>query len=74
VVQVAEAAAAGNGFVEHGPPGHLLDVLAEVADGERFGTDTSPSSGASSPTIIRKSVVLPAPFGPTRPTFSPALS
>ena len=29
-----------------------------------FGTDTSPSSGASSPTIIRKSVVLPAPFGP----------
>jgi hypothetical protein len=34
VVQVAQAAAAGNGFVEHGPPGHLLDVLAEVADGE----------------------------------------
>src|SRR5262245_60829076 len=40
----------------------------------RFGTDTSPSSGDSSPTIIRKSVVLPAPFGPTRPTFSPGLS
>src|ERR1041384_1510140 len=39
-----------------------------------FGTDTSPSSGDSSPTIIRKSVVLPAPLGPTRPTFSPGLS
>ena len=39
-----------------------------------FGTETSPSSGASSPTIMRKSVVLPAPFGPTRPTFSPGLS
>ena len=30
----------------------------------RFGTETSPSSGASSPVIIRKSVVLPEPFGP----------
>src|SRR6185369_6326945 len=39
-----------------------------------FGTDTSPSSGDSSPVIIRKMVVLPAPFGPTRPTFSPGLS
>ena len=39
-----------------------------------FGTETSPSSGASSPTIRRKSVVLPAPFGPTSPTFSPGLS
>ena len=39
-----------------------------------FGTDTSPSSGASSPTIMRNSVVLPEPFGPTRPTFSPGLS
>src|SRR4051812_4158252 len=40
----------------------------------RLGTDTSPSSGSSSPTIIRKSVVLPEPFGPTSPTFSPGLS
>jgi hypothetical protein len=39
-----------------------------------FGTDTSPSSGNSSPTIMRNSVVLPAPFGPTRPTFSPGFS
>src|SRR5262245_31651245 len=40
----------------------------------RRGTDTSPSSGASSPVINRKMVVLPAPFGPTRPTFSPGFS
>src|SRR5438270_7928428 len=40
----------------------------------RLGTETSPSSGSSSPTTMRKSVVLPAPLGPTRPTFSPGLS
>src|SRR5688500_14295503 len=39
-----------------------------------FGTETSPSSGDSSPTIIRNSVVLPEPFGPTSPTFSPGLN
>ena len=39
-----------------------------------FGTETSPSSALSSPTIMRKRVVFPAPFGPTRPTFSPGLS
>ena len=33
-----------------------------------------PRRATSSPTIIRNSVVLPAPFGPTRPTFSPGLS
>src|SRR5688572_30683926 len=40
----------------------------------RLGTDTSPSSGCSSPVMRRNSVDLPAPLGPTRPTFSPALS
>ncbi len=39
-----------------------------------FGTETSPSSACSSPVIIRKTVVFPAPFGPTRPAFSPGLS
>ena len=37
VVEVAQPAAAGDGFVEHGAAGHLLDVLPEVADGELFG-------------------------------------
>src|ERR1051326_5323085 len=39
-----------------------------------FGTATTPSSALSSPAIMRKSVVFPAPFGPTRPARSPALS
>src|SRR5258706_11476953 len=39
-----------------------------------FGTVMVPSSADSSPAIIRKSVVLPAPFGPTSPAFSPGLS
>src|SRR5437868_5605685 len=30
----APTSAAGDGLVEHGSTGHLLDVLAEVADGE----------------------------------------
>ena len=34
VVQVAEPAAAGDRLVEHRAAGHLLDVLAEVADGQ----------------------------------------
>ena len=34
VVQVADAAAAGNRFIEHRASRHLFDVLAEVADGQ----------------------------------------
>ena len=34
-------------------------------------TSTWPSSGGSWPVIMRNSVVLPAPLGPTRPIFSP---
>src|ERR1041384_3925271 len=37
-------------------------------------TATCPSSGRSSPVISRNSVVLPEPFGPTRPTLSPFCS
>src|SRR5271167_2730473 len=39
-----------------------------------LGTETSPSSGTSSPTTMRNRVVLPEPLGPTRPTFSPGFS
>src|SRR5580698_4730334 len=39
-----------------------------------LGTETSPSSGDSSPTTMRKRVVLPEPLGPTRPTFSPGFN
>src|SRR6266446_4994313 len=39
----------------------------------RRGRSTLPSSASSSPVMRRKMVVLPAPFGPTSPTFSPGL-
>jgi hypothetical protein len=32
MMQRAEAAAAGNRFVEHGTAGHLFDILSKVAD------------------------------------------
>src|SRR5207237_7462126 len=32
----------------------------------------TPASGSSRPATTRRSVVLPAPFGPTRPTRSPS--
>src|SRR4051794_37888151 len=32
---------------------------------------TRPESGAASPTVMANVVVLPAPFGPSRPTISP---
>ena len=35
-------------------------------------TDTCPSVGSSSPMTISSRVVLPAPFGPTRPATTPA--
>ena len=34
---------------------------------------TFPESGDSSPIIIRRSVVYPIPFGPTKPTRMPCL-
>src|ERR1035441_5237399 len=34
-------------------------------------TSSRPASGCSSPTIIRKRVVLPAPLGPMTPTMPP---
>ncbi len=37
VMEVAGAAAAGDGFVEDGAALHLFDVLAEIADGESLG-------------------------------------
>jgi hypothetical protein len=74
VVQVAEAAAAGNGFVEHRAAGHLLDVLPEVADGEalrhrhvalvgRFLADDHPEERG-----------LAGAVRADEPTFSPGLS
>jgi hypothetical protein len=37
VMQIADAAAAGDGLVEHRPARHLLHILAEIADGQALG-------------------------------------
>ena len=37
-----------------------------------FGSEIDPASGAISPAMARKSVVLPAPLRPTKPAFEPA--
>ena len=34
MMKIAHASAAGDGFVQHGAPGHLFNVLAEIADGK----------------------------------------
>ena len=54
---------------------HLADVLAEIADGDAaIGRAPGPRRAAPRPVIMRNSVVLPAPLGPTSPTFSPLWS
>ena len=47
---------------------HALRVAGDVDPADR----TVPPSGRSSVASARTSVVLPAPFGPSRPTISPA--
>src|ERR1700689_3916201 len=74
VVQIADASAACDRFIQNRTPLHFLDVLAKVADRQLLGDRDRASSGVSSPTTIRKSVVLPAPLGPTSPTFSPGFN
>ena len=44
---------------------------ATSATRQRAGSDTSPASACSLPAKSEKSDDLPAPFRPTRPTFSP---
>ena len=72
---VPDAPAAGDGFVEH--------ASGPTSPRRPGGSSRSSASSAPTrrrrralprPTIMRKSVVLPAPFGPTSPTFSPGLS
>ena len=50
---------------------HFADILAEIADGDAAIDRHLALVGRSWPVIMRNSVVLPAPLGPTRPTFSP---
>ena len=45
--------------------------LVDVRELDRLADSSSPPSGFSSPTIMLKRVVLPAPFGPMTPTMPP---
>ena len=47
------------------------DVHRVVGDVDRRRAGRGRESGAVSPTTIENVVVLPAPFGPSRPTTSP---
>ena len=37
MMEIADASAAGDGFIQHRAAGHLFNVLAEIADGQPFG-------------------------------------
>jgi hypothetical protein len=50
-----------------------FEVLRDVPIRVPEPTETVPPVGASWPSRIRNSVVLPQPFGPISPSFSPAL-
>ena len=62
-------------FLKQMAPSKVAD--SQPGPGARFVDDrvsletTSPSSGFTSPTIMLNVVVLPAPFGPNKPTISP---
>src|SRR4029453_5626222 len=70
----ADGTRAVHHFGDRAAATHLADILAEIADGDAAIGRTLASSGGSLPAIMRNSVVLPAPLGPTRPVFSPFCS
>ena len=74
VMQVARPAAARDRLVQNRSPLHLFHILPRIADMEAPGNRPEPSSGSSSPTIMRKSVVFPGAIRGTRPTFSPGFN
>ena len=59
-------------FVDERASRVLEAVLRQIADRQAGRLDDDPRSGSSRPASIRSSVVLPAPFGPQRPTRSPS--
>ena len=75
VVQIADASATCDRFMQNGTTLHFLDVLAKVADRQLLGDrDRALVGSFLANHTIRKSVVLPAPLGPTSPTFSPGFN
>ena len=65
-MQIAHSTASSNRLVQDTDRPFISLRLDGNSRVNRLGTVTSPSSGASSPTIMRKRVVLPAPFGPNQ--------
>ena len=74
MVQIADPSATCDRFIQHRTALHFLNVLAKVADRQLLWDGDRAVVGDPSPTTIRKSVVLPAPLGPTSPTFSPGFN
>ena len=74
VVQIADAAAAGDGLVEDRPALHLLHVLAEVADGELLRNRDVAFVGFFFADDHAEERGLAGAVGPTKPTFSPGFN
>src|SRR5262249_28538636 len=66
VMELPEASAAGDRLVEDGSPGHLLDVLTEVADGELFRDGHVPFVGRFLADDHAEERGLAGPVGPDK--------
>src|SRR5690606_23779992 len=58
--------------VDRDQPGRALGHDLLILGGWRLSMVRSPAAGRSAPTTHRRSVVLPAPFGPTTAPICPA--
>jgi hypothetical protein len=74
VMQIADAPAARDRLVEHRAARHFLDVLAEIPDRQLLRDGDLALVRAFLAGDHPKIVVLPAPFGPTSPAFSPGFN
>ncbi len=75
VMQIARAAAARDGFIQHRPALHLLHVLAEIADVQPLrNRDCRLRRAPLRPRSCGKASSCPRRSGPTRPTFSPGFN
>ena len=72
VEQVAQRANAVLDVAAHVPLGVEPGLLLEQADASHSGASSAtPDDGSSLPAMIRSTVDLPAPFGPSTPIFAP---
>ena len=71
VEQVAQLADAVLDVAAHVLRRVELRLLREVPDGRPGRSSAMPPDGSSRPAMMRSSVDLPAPFGPSTPIFAP---